>query len=386
MRRIVLVGIIIALLQLMSPTAQAAPRLQCGDVVTKSTKLRADLTCASGPALRVVSDGRAIVLDLHGHTLSGSTGTGVWVDGPGASTGRVTVRHGRVTGFPTGIELSRSPGARVEDLTVTGPGKDSDQTVGVMVEETPEYLLDDVTITGFHLGLEVQVGDGGRVRSSTLSGNGTGVLLVPTVRTLTVRKSRITDNDWGFRLSQSAMTVLDSRVSHNQTGIQLFQSGATVRGTTISDNGTGVFGYSNDSNIALSDSTVRSNGVGVQLVGFGVRGTTNVIEDNTIKDNDGPGLVLDLVHSTREPAALEVTHNRFEGNGEVPTDVGVDGVADQGAAIRVAEDGGEVTVTKNRARRNAGTGIDAVAVVDGGGNTARDNDGPAQCIGVECGR
>lgn len=385
MGRVVSTAIVVALLMLMSPAAQAAPRLQCGALVTKSTKLTADLTCPTGVALQVETDGAAIVLDLGGHQVK-SSGAEVGIraaqrDG----SGTVTVRNGSVKGFATGISLTRAPGTSVKHVTVSGPGSTTPATVGVTVSASPGYALDHVTIKGFRRGLQVQAGDGGRVRDSTLSGNGIAVALTPTVLSLTVVRSRISDNEQGFGLSQSAMTLVDSKVTRNGVGISLFQSRATIRDSRIADNGTGIYGESNDSGLQLSGSTVRDNGTGVRLVGFGLRGADNVIERNTIADNGGPGLVVDLAQNRGAPA-LRIAGNRFLDNGAAPVDAGIPDVSDQGAAIRVPVDAASVVVADNDARRNAGIGIDAVGASDGGGNTARSNDGALQCRGVVCGR
>jgi hypothetical protein len=382
-RRIVLLGLAVVLLGLMAPTAQAAPRLACGAVVTTSTKLKADLVCPTGTALRIEPDGAPVVLDLGGHEVRG-TDVGIAASAGGTS-GAVTVRNGAVTGFSTGISVAYAPGTRIEDVELVGPGRAAAGSVGVAVKASPAYVLDDATVKGFRTGLQVQAGDGGRISGSTLSRNGTAVSLTPSVYSLTVSRSRIRDNDQGFALSQSAMTVVRSQVSRNGVGISLFQSSATIRRTTIADNGTGIDGYSFESRINLSDSTVRSNGTGVRLLDYGLRGTANVIEGNTIKDNDGAGLVLDLTRSLGAPA-LTIADNRFLDNGDDPVDAGVAGVSDQGLAVRVAEGAGSVVVTDNQARRNAGIGIDAVGVTDGGGNTARGNGGSTQCVGVVCAR
>ncbi|GAA3555107.1 hypothetical protein GCM10022197_07830 [Microlunatus spumicola] len=233
--------------------------------------------------------------------------------------------------------------------------------------------------------MKVTSADGGQLSRSTLSANGTAVSLTPTVHTFTAERSRIRDNDRGFALSQSAMTLLDSQVTRNGIGIRLFQSGATVRSSTIAGNDTGIDGSADASNIDLSGSVVRANGVGVRLLGFGLRGAANAIESNTFKGNGGPGLVVDLEHSNAG-AALRIAENTFVDNGAAPVEVGLPGVSDQGAAIRVAADDASVVVSDNQARGNAGIGIDVVGATDGGGNTARDNDGSSQCVGVVCGR
>lgn len=385
MRRIVLLVLAVVLLGLAAPAAQAAPRLACGAVVTESTKLKGDLVCPTGPALRIEPDGAPVVLDLGGHKVKGSgTGVGIAVSANGVS-GAVTVRKGTVSGFATGISVAYAPGTRIDHVKLEGPGSTVAGSVGVAVKASPAYVLDHVTVTEFRNGLQVQAGDGGRVSRSTLAHNGTAVSLTPTVASLTVVRSRIRDNEQGFVLSQSAVTVVRSQVTRNGVGLSLFQSRATVRRSTIADNDTGIDGYSFESGIALSDSTVRDNGTGVRLVEYGLRGTANVIEGNTIKGNDGPGLVLDLQRSLGTPT-LRIADNRFLDNGDDPVDVGVPGVSDQGLAVRVTEGAGSVVVADNQARRNAGIGIDTVGVTDGGGNTARSNGGTSQCVGVVCTR
>ena len=76
---------------------------QCGDTVTTSTALSADLGVCTGTGLTVIS---GVTLDCAGHTITGSTLSptqyGVLVDG---ATG-ATVTQCRVTGFRKGIRLS----------------------------------------------------------------------------------------------------------------------------------------------------------------------------------------------------------------------------------------------------------------------------------------
>ena len=384
MRRIVVLGVAVALLSLSGPAAQAAPRLACGAVITQSTRLQHDLVCPTGPALQIEPDGAPVVLDLGGHTVRG-TGTGIVVGPTGAST-PVTVRNGAVTGFSAAVSLTYAPGTRLQDVKLVGPGRTATGSAGVAPKASPGYVLDHVDVSGFTNGLLVVAADGGRVSGSTFSGNGTAVALTPSVYSLDVVRSRVRDNDQGFALSQSTMTLVDSEVSRNGVGLSLFQSGVTVRRTTIAHNRTGIVGSSSQSRIDLTASTVRSNGAGVLLVGYGLRGTNNLIEGNSFRGNGGPGLVVDLDERNPATASLKISDNRFRNNGATPVDVGVAGVSDQGLAVRAGMNSVSVVVADNQARRNAGIGIDAVGVVDGGGNTARGNGGATQCVGVVCSR
>ncbi|GAA3555116.1 hypothetical protein GCM10022197_07840 [Microlunatus spumicola] len=147
MRRIVLLGLAVVLLGFMAPAAQAAPRLACGATITTSTKLKADLVCPSGTALQVKPDGAPVVLDLGGHQIKGS-GVGVAISGLG-NAGLATVRNGVLTGFARGVLMSDSPGSRLKDLKLVGPGSDQADSVGVEVFTSPTFVLDGVTIKGY---------------------------------------------------------------------------------------------------------------------------------------------------------------------------------------------------------------------------------------------
>lgn len=72
--------------------ATSTPGLQCGDTITASVRLRADLICPDSPAFSVQS-ATPITIDLNGHTLH-----------PGISqddVGTVTVQHGTLDGSIT---------------------------------------------------------------------------------------------------------------------------------------------------------------------------------------------------------------------------------------------------------------------------------------------
>jgi hypothetical protein len=83
------------LLALVAPTVAAA-QVSCGQVVTQSATLDADLVCSGSSGLVIGADG--ITIDLNGHTISGSlTIGGVGIDL--ADHDMVTVRNGTLDGF-----------------------------------------------------------------------------------------------------------------------------------------------------------------------------------------------------------------------------------------------------------------------------------------------
>jgi parallel beta-helix repeat protein len=105
------------LLTAFAPAPVAA--LACGEPITTSTALDADLHCESGDAVVVAAHG--ITLDLKGHTISGpgayapGTGAGVRVAGYGG----VTVQNGTIEGFAAAVVLdSNATGSHLWNLVV----------------------------------------------------------------------------------------------------------------------------------------------------------------------------------------------------------------------------------------------------------------------------
>lgn len=137
----------------------------------------------------------------------------------------------------------------------------------------------------------------------------------------------------------------------------------------------------------------ESVGVGIVLDGV----SDGVVRRNSVAGGDGPGIAIG-VPPEFNPSSRPVADNVVAGNtvsGEGADGISVDVIAEntrleRNDASRNAGDGIRVmsattTVTRNTANRNANYGIEAVpGAIDGGGNHARGNGNPAQCIGVTC--
>ena len=104
---------------------------------------------------------------------------------------------------------------------------------------------------------------------------------------------------------------------------------------------------------------------------------------------------------TAEGIALDGFVDRHADPAQRVTDSGADGIrleqpspgrtlVERNTATRNGDDGidsdvASATITRNTANFNADLGIEAVAgVTDGGGNKARGNGNPAQCLDVSC--
>ena len=99
-RKALAVLILLAAVVGAGSSANAHGSVSCGDVLTTSTTLKADLACDVN-ALRVGADG--IVIDLNGHTITARPdGSGAYpaygVDNSGGFD-QVVVKDGSITGF-----------------------------------------------------------------------------------------------------------------------------------------------------------------------------------------------------------------------------------------------------------------------------------------------
>lgn len=102
--------VILALSLVVPATAQAQP--SCGDTITESTTLTADMRCSGFAGLIVEGD---VTLDLNQHTISGDALSGII-----AGHGKLTLRDGTVSGFSSGIFLGQGADAYVTRITATG--------------------------------------------------------------------------------------------------------------------------------------------------------------------------------------------------------------------------------------------------------------------------
>lgn len=131
-----------------APALAAPAGVGCGDVVSGTVVLTADLVCAGSPVGLTLAD--EATLDLGGHRIVGDgTGTGIAIPG----RGRTVVRGGVVTGWAEGVAV-------VAD--------DSTRDWG-----TAE--IDGLTVRGNDVGLQCD-GASCSIRETTASDNGTAVV------------------------------------------------------------------------------------------------------------------------------------------------------------------------------------------------------------------
>ncbi len=340
-----------------SAAAMRSGRIGCGEVITKSTTLTADVGPCPGNGIIIGADN--IRLNLNGHTVSGTPGpgsgndagirlpkrTGVRITGQPGSSGR----KGTVTGFDAGVVVNGGSGNTVENLTVrdnVGPLlQDAPLGDGVAIFESANNrilnndilrngLYDGVSILG--LGADNNVVQGNVVAEGvnvdetrgTFSAGGAGIVMnnVLDVNTMVpIRGNRVLDNTVRDNPSSGVSNVanVDGVIARNRVernGLQFFgvddfrpghgigvQGGpglpddsmrVLVEGNVTNENGiAGIILVGNtDDNLVRENQSFR-NGVAGIAVTLGRRNDPSLVPDhNSIVNNDtGYNQVVDLL-------------------------------------------------------------------------------------------
>ena len=340
-------SLLVLILALARPWLAVGAAPTCGAVLTRSTKLVADLACPTG-GLIAGADG--ITIDLGGFTLSGTGATdSVGINADGHT--RVTIRNGTVRGFWIGV----SSGANFADA--------------------PKMKLS-------HLVSRVNMARGGEIQStgvaiadSAFLANATDGLVV--VGRGKVSRTAFTGNA-GFGLAAAGEHLVLSRLAatvNQGDGIKCaMATGITVTQSTIAGNaGRGVLFDHVDGSRLVKSVITGNDGNGVEIDAQAANGA-NVVDKNLIAGNSSGVGILGANGTV-------VTNNRLIGN--AADGVAVDGQSENtvvrgNTAIGHGEDGfvivnATTALTRNVANANFGDFLIVTTAVDGGGNTARGN-------------
>jgi parallel beta-helix repeat protein len=333
------------------------------------------------------------------------------------------ITSNRVSGGVGGLLVDAGADNRIADNTVGGSssygiqvtGSDSNDVVGnALTEDGVGVRLnngaDGNVVTGNSFALNGQfagidgsivVLDSGRntiarnVIDQTTGFIAIGLIRAPESRVLT---NQLTTGENGIILIESEhVLVSDNAVSDHETGINVGRDSRLnlVRGNEVSGSSFAGFFLQRSSENSFTDNRVSDSGTGILLT---IEVSDNVFRRNLVTGSRGAGIMLDggwnfgVAEGNRfvgnhvisnagdglwssvdsyfpEFTGTIVRHNVFERNGDDGLDL----------------DGPSNIVAHNRADRNGDLGIEAhPGVVDGGGNRAKHNGNPAQCIGVRC--
>ncbi len=373
--RTVAVASAVGLASAVVPAGQAfATPVTCGSVIVANTTLKADLAC-HGNGLVIGAAG--ITIDLGGHTLSGD-GTGIGVsDGtfPG-TTGfaNVTVKHGRITGFPGLVTINRGNNNTLRGLRLAGPG-------GVGVRLSSGFTVTGVTFD--NAGLSVVDSPHSVLTGSTMVRG--GLIYASDSNVPEITHDGFVDSP--VQISEVGNAV----VTHDLFLRSPIRAYAFDNDMTFNHDAFVGADIAFDMQDKVMDTQVTHNTFAGNRIGLRI-GTVEpvfafngvVVTDNDFRDNRAVGT---LFEGTAFPATATLTFsgNSFVHNGFAPgglVDHQGQPVAD-GLHIAIAPEN-IVTVAKNKTAHNGAFGIYAVpgTAVDGGGNTSVDN--PSGCIGVTC--
>ncbi|HEY5840550.1 MAG TPA: right-handed parallel beta-helix repeat-containing protein [Mycobacterium sp.] len=394
MRRFVLFIVVVTAFVLVPWPATAEPpaRLACGATVTTDTKLTSDLSNCPDNGLVIGADG--ITLDLNGHTVGGDSAPVVscpadTICNSGISNighHDVSIKGGTVQGFGIGVLFTRASQYRIQRIRATSNAdlgilvsqstrsrvdhsSSSGGVNGLVIVESTNMRLDHNAVTGAQ-GFAILVAQGSsrsRVDQNVLDGNENGILLLES-RDITVRGNRVSHS------SGAAIDIEQANGNHVSANV-LTSSGDGVilteaHGNQISDNsvtGTGFFGFPD------------TGGFGVILDGA----EDNLIQRNTVTGGRGPAILVSTLDSENTSKRNTVASNVV--NSKLDSGIVVNNNATANGDDGIHVDAAGTTVTRNTANHNLDLGIQAVpAVIDGGGNTARGNGNPAQCVNVLC--
>ena len=283
----------------------------------------ADVTLSKslkGCASGLVVGADNVTIDLNGYSIKGLA------DGTGTGidvTGRtgVIVKNGHINDFAEGVKLFNTSNSTVEDLVIRRA------LTGIRLARTDNgvdsnQILDNkVRYSGD--GIVAFGAASSRIAGNTLSDlTGTGILCRDTFT--------------------SDAEIVGNRSVRNDVGIRLMFCGASVAENTASDNASAGIFRTRSNGPTLGNIANWNGGIGINV-------------------DDSHGLILGNVT------------NRNAGIGLAIVD-------------QVPEHGPLHTLTGNTANWNGSFGImtTLVGVIDGGGNRARHNGDPLQCMGVGC--
>ena len=317
--------------------------VSCGDLITRDTTLQNDLVDCPDDGLVIGADN--ITVDLNGHVVDGlgdeiclASRVGIFNHG---HTG-VTIEGGVVREFTLGVLLVHATSNTLSDLTV------SDACTGITVNSGFGNVVDQNVVHNHTYGIQLLFSDHNRVTRNTQSNDDTP----------------------------------DRRQNDARNGISLFDSDDNlIRQNSVTVNSFGISIDASLPNDASSHNVVEKNSAtGNEFAGIEVSSSdATIVRKNQVSDNvDVPGgidgfgdgiLVWDRSTDTR------VEHNVTSGNSG-------DGI-DVGGFLGNSVPG--TLLTKNTANGNGDLGINALpGVIDGGGNKARGNGNPLNCLNVAC--
>jgi large repetitive protein len=404
-----------------SAAANSLPStVKCGDTLTHSVKLTADLTDC--PADGLVIGAAGITVDLNGHTIDGTVTQATDCDVPpfgvvGISAGGydgLTIKNGTIQQFTGGVnggsDTDGTANSKLHDLTVRDNRFGGITLGGGEPLNNDNRIVDnDVYGIGCGDGISLNNAHGNVVAHNQSHDNLDGITICCSDHNV-VRDNVVSHNaDTGVRVffGTSDTLVEDNNVLDNaDSGILVAfgAEGTVVRENHVARNGNNIVIFFASGNTVTrnraTDAHVCPDCVDPTGFGIAVAGSSddNVVSENWVSRAEQDGIrIADL--DPADPGSPAPNRTQVRGNvvrnatGDgIHVDAATNGTGlERNVALGAGHDGIRVdsaaaVLTGNGAFFNHDLGIEAVpGVTDGGGNRAHGNGNPAQCAGVACG-
>jgi hypothetical protein len=326
--------------------AAGANHVACGDVITADTTLDSDLANCPGDGVVIGAD--AITLNLAGHSIDGvgAQAGGYGVENHGFDD--VAVLNGWIEEFQAPIYFDDANGSVLKRLTVTGEAQGPLQ----FWHSDSNIVRGNVIFTGLTFYGD---SDNNTVDRNRIDTPGTGILFAGLVN------FPPNPDDYGHANSITANTITGHGDSY---GIYVsFAFDALIQANALREHG----------------------GVGIQVSGQGAR---NRVQGNAVADSGLQGILVAGDQSESVVLGNQVAGNALDGislNSATSGTIVERNNSSHNGDDGIDSDSSSATLTGNKAKYNDDLGIEAVSgVTDGGGNVAKGNGNPAQCVGVAC--
>jgi parallel beta-helix repeat protein len=357
-----------------------ADHVSCGDTIVADATLDSDLVNCPNNGIVIGADD--VTLDLHGHLVDGD-GTpaagcdrrrefcdfGVVDDGHDG----VTVKHGSVREFATGVLFGTDTAGKVRHNRVLGVSSARNQFGGLGIFSSVRSLVRNSSGDGSlaREGNGMILGDSHHVRildSSFRHNSGVGIVTFESSRNV-IKGNLFSRNDDEAFLMEGGdrFRVTRNRFVRNGGGITLGPGSRNViTRNRVSRGREGIRIEKGHGNLVARNVVLAARRAGIRL-GIhkpSIGGAHNVVRRNVVRDSAVDGFLVG-----KKDAHSLLLGNIAKGAGDDGFDVG----------SRSAK------LTSNRAVGNADLGIEAVfGVIDGGGNRASGNGNPLECTNVFC--
>jgi Periplasmic copper-binding protein (NosD) len=369
--------------------AEAAKQLHCGDTITTNIVLHKDL--ANCPNNGIIIGADNITLNLNGHTIDGERGpcthchhhteiTDVGVVNLGHDG--VAVIHGSVRQFAAGVLVAEARHNRLLGLSAL-----RNQVFGILFFRSDRCLVRNSAANrtkghGDQVGMFMRGSHHDRILHSTFrrnfpAGNGYGGGIASVHSTDSVIRGNVMSRNGEAGIIMEGIDrfrITHNRLVRNHDGIAGGGRHNVIIRNHVFGGGDGIRIEKGHGNLIAHNVVAHTIRAGISLgSGFKIKpggrhltagGAHNLVRRNLVKGSRNYGFLV----------RRKDDHSRLKRNV-------AKGSKDDGFHV----ESHSAKLTRNRAVRNGDLGIEAVrGVNDGGGNVARHNGDPRQCINIVC--